>query len=99
MIRDLSVSEIFNTWKYVDDITVSETIPIEQQRKTQTAVDQVHDWSKDNLFQLNCDKTEELTIYVNPQRPPFPRACINGVPIELVQRANLLGLTINSNLT
>lgn len=84
MISDLSVSEIFNTWKYVDDITVSETIPIEQQRKTQTAVDQVHDWSKDNLFQLNCDKTEELTIYFNPQRPPFPRACVNGVPIELV---------------
>ena len=99
MISDLSVSEIFNTWKYVDDITVSETIPIEQQRKTQTAVDQVHDWSKDNLFQLNCDKTEELTIYFNPQRPPFPRARVNGVPIELVQRANLLGLTINSNLT
>ena len=51
------------------------------------------------LFHLNCDKTRELTICFNPQRPPFPRACINVVPIEFEQHAKLLGLTFNSSLT
>ena len=82
MINDLSVSKIFSMWKYVDDTTVSETVPIGQQSKARKAVDQKHDWSKDNLFQLNCDKTKELTICFNPQRPPFPRSCISGVPRE-----------------
>ena len=51
------------------------------------------------LFHLNCDKTRELTICFNPQRPPFPRARINVVPIEFEQHAKILGLTFNSSLT
>ena len=35
MINDLTVPSIFNMWKYVDDTTVSESIPKGHQRKSQ----------------------------------------------------------------
>ena len=38
MISDLTVPSIFNMWKYVDDATVSESIPKGQQSKSQEAV-------------------------------------------------------------
>ena len=62
---DLSVSSVLEMWKYVDDTTVSECIPKGQCSKVQVAVDQVIDWSEKNLFQLNGDKTKELTITYN----------------------------------
>ena len=43
MIDDLSVSSVFEMWKYVDDTTVSECIPKGQSSKAQVAVDQVID--------------------------------------------------------
>ena len=62
MINDLSVASIFNMWKYVDDTAVYETIPKGQQSKSQKAVDAIYYWSKENMFQLNGDKTKKLTI-------------------------------------
>ena len=46
MIDDLSVSSLFEMWKYVDDTTFSECIPKGQCSKAQVAADQVIDWSK-----------------------------------------------------
>ena len=50
MINDLTVPSIFNMWKYVDDTTVSESIPKGQQSKSQEAIDAIYDWSKENSF-------------------------------------------------
>ena len=92
MINDLSVPSIFNT-------TVSETIPKGQQSKAQDLVDLIHDRSNTNMFEINCDKTKELTISFSRQRPLFPRACIDGNSIESVKCAKLLGVMLNVNLT
>ena len=99
MTDDLSVSSVFEMWKYVDDTTVSECIPKGQCSVAQVAVDQVIDWSEKNLFQLNGDKTKELTITLSHNSSKFPRALIDGLPIESVERTKLLGVTINSSLT
>ena len=99
MTDDLSVSSVFEMWKYVDDTTVSECIPKGQCSVAQVAVDQVIDWSEKNLFQLNGDKTKELTITLSHNSLKFPRALIDGLPIESVERTKLLGVTINSSLT
>ena len=69
--------------KYVDD--TSETIPKGQQSKAQDLVDIIHEWSKTNPFEINCDKTKELNISFSHQRPLFPRACIDGNSMESVQ--------------
>ena len=98
MINDLSVPNIFNMWKYVDDTTVSETIPKGQQSKAQDFVDLIHDWSKTNLFEVNCDKAKELAISFSRQCPRFQRAYIDGNPIESVQCAKLLGVMMNSRI-
>ena len=83
----------------MDDTTVSECIPKGQCSKAQDAVDQVIDWSKKNLFQLNGDKTKEQTITFSHNSSQFPRALIDGLPIESVDKTKLLGVTINSSLT
>ena len=51
------------------------------------------------MFEINCDKTNELNISFSRQRPLFPRACIDANSIESVQWAKLLGVLINGNLT
>ena len=62
-------------------------------------MDLIHDWSKTNLFEINCDKTNELNTTFSRRSPLFLRACIDGSAIESVQCARLLGVTINVNLT
>ena len=64
----------FQHAEIVDDTTVSETIPKGQQSKAQDLVDLIHDRSKTNLFEVNCDKTKKLTISFSRQCPLFPRA-------------------------
>ena len=83
----------------MDDTKVSECIPKGQFSKAQVAVDQVIDWSKKNLLQLNGDKTEELTITFSHNSSKFPWALIDGLPIESVDKTKLLEVTINSSLT
>ena len=75
----MSVPSIFKMWKYVDDTTVSETIPKGQQSKAQDLVDLIHDWSKTNLYEINCDKTKELNISFSRQRPLFPRHVLTEI--------------------
>ena len=99
MINDLTVPSIFNMWKYVDDTTVSENIPKGQQSKSQEAVDAIYDWSKENLFQLNGEKTKELVTSFSRDSPQLRRVCIDGTPIKTIQSTKLLGLTINDTLT
>jgi len=63
MISDLNISSnIFATWKYVDDTTISEIIPRGKSSEAQSAVDAVSSWSRDNLFQLSTDKCKEIRI-------------------------------------
>ena len=99
MINDLTVPSIFDMWKYVDDTMVSENTPKGQQSKSQEAVDAIYDWSKENLFQLNGEKTKELVISFSRDSPQFPGICIDGTPIKTIQSTKLLGLIINNTLT
>ena len=83
---------------YLDDTTVSENIPKGQQSKSQEAVDAIYDWSKENLFQLNGEKTKELVISFSRDSPQLPGICIDGTPIKTIQSTKLLGLTIIRDL-
>ena len=93
MIDDLSVSSVFEMWKYVDDTTVSECIPKGQCSKAAVVVDQVIDWSEKNLFQLNGDKTKKLTITFSHNSSKFPRALIDDLYLSSqLKRQSCLGL-------
>ena len=78
-------------WKYVDDTIVSETI---LKGSTQSKSQEAHDWSKENKFQLNDDKTKQLTISLG-RDPSLPSTVnIDGIPMKAIQSTKLLGLTI-----
>ena len=78
----------------MDVTTVSECIPKGQCSKAQDAVDQVIDWSKKNLFQLNGDKTKELTITSGRNSSQFPRPLIDGLPFSPLTRQSFSGLCL-----
>ena len=60
MINDLKVDA--PTWKYVDDTTISQTIPRGSLGDVQCVVTVVDTWSQSQLTQLNADKCKWLII-------------------------------------
>ena len=98
IINDLNIRNA-SLWKYVDDTTVSETIPKGAVSYAQLVVDEVVEWSRLNWFQLNTDKCKELRISFAKNKPDLPplMACANA--LEVVDSAKLLGVTITCNLT
>ena len=60
MINDLKIDAL--TWRYVDDTTISQTIPRGSLGDVQHAVTAVEDWSRSQRMQLNADKCKEMVI-------------------------------------
>ena len=97
MINDLktcSSDEI----KFVDDLTVSETVAKSSSSNMQHVVSEIEEWSESNLFKLNENKCKEMQVDFARNRNRYPPIEINGKPLEVVEEAKLLGLTIASNL-
>ena len=86
-------------WKYVDDTTLSEKVPKGQQSRAQEAVDHVSNWSVENLFQLNLEKTKELTISFRRSPENFDPVTVDGTQIQATTYSKLRGLIINNTLT
>lgn len=86
-------------WKHVDDTTLSDKVPKGQQSRAREAVDHVSNRSAENLFQLNLEKTKELTISF--RRPPehYNPVIVDGTQIQATTSSKLLGLIINNTLT
>jgi hypothetical protein len=59
MINDLRPTTAQN-WKYIDDTTISETIPRNGSSNIQHAANEVQSWSVANRLQLNRSKCKEL---------------------------------------
>jgi hypothetical protein len=49
-------------WKFVDDLTLSETISKNQLSQIQTSVNKIQAWSQSNLAELNEEKCKEIQI-------------------------------------
>ena len=58
----------------------------------------VRQWSYNNLFRLHDDKCKELRIDFKKNNSIFPPIYVNRKPLEVVEEAKLLGLTITSDL-
>ena len=98
MINELDVPGT-NLWKYVDDTTISETISKNQASHIQAAVDSLASHATADKFQLNETKCKELLINFNSKNPTsFDPVVVNGMPIDLVNSAKILGLNISNDL-
>ena len=98
MINELDVPGT-DLWKYVDDTTISETISKNQDSHIQAAVDTLASRATEDKFQLNETKCKELLINFNTNNPTsFDPVVVNGMPIDLVTSAKILGLNISNDL-
>ena len=89
MINELDVLGT-DLWKYVDNTTISETISKNQASHIQAAVD---------TLASGATKCKELLINFNSKNPTsFDPVVVNGMPIDLVTSAKILGLNISNDL-
>ena len=99
MINDLELrSTKMNHWKYVDDITLSESLSINEISTLQLELDAIQSWAVQNDMKLNGKKCKEMLISFLYDQPDIPRLCIDGLPLELVHTFKVLGLTLNDKL-
>ena len=76
MIKDLktvSQRQRSNNWKYVDYITLSEIVPVQETLILQNKLDLIGVWAKANNMILNPKGCKEIIISFrrNIQHPPF----------------------------
>lgn len=98
MINDLRVSA-FQTWKYVDDNTVTKGMPQGQPSDIQSAVHAVENWSYHHKKTLNADECKVMNIDIKQNRHAFLPVIIDEKELSVVNSAKILGVTLSSDLT
>ena len=98
MINDLSVKDVNDLWKYVDDSSLSESVCRDGSSNLQKYVDEFNQKSTADGFQINESKCKEFCISFAPTTREFQPITINGKIVERVTSVKLLGLTISNNL-
>ena len=72
MINDLNTTSVNDEIKFVDDLTVSESVPKFALSQIQDSVTEIQDWSESNHFRLHEKKCKELRIDFKKHRSVFP---------------------------
>ena len=96
LIDDLNT--IMATFKFVDDVTLTELIGQSNISRMQLAADQVADWSRRNFMNINTKKTKEMLFGRITENPP-PKVTFNTGAVDRVTSFKLLGLIITDNLS
>ena len=97
MINDL-LTDWNNRWKYVDDSTITESITPDTNSILQELVDTIYNWTIVNNMKLNISKCKELIIDFAKDKQEFPPLIINGVAVDRVSSARVLGLIVQDNM-
>ena len=79
-------------WKFADDTTVSQMVPISGKSSLREAVNEISSWSHNNLFQLNPTKCKELVVCFKKIPRSDGPIKIDGVECENVSSAKVQGL-------
>ena len=97
MINNL-LSEWPDRWKYVDDCTLTESIPPHCNRDLQDLMDYIYNWTIANNMKLNVDKCKEMIINFSKEKRNFTPLLINDVPVKRVESTRILGTTFQDNM-
>ncbi len=95
LINDLSSQ--CGMHKFVDDVTLSEVINKYDNSNMCAHLNNVVEWSENNLMNINIAKTKEMLIGRIKNEPP-PKILLCGNVIERVSSFRLLGVQIDNNL-
>jgi len=96
LINDLTTAAA-RLHKYVDDVTMSETLTRNQPSNMQLTLNQLLEWSTMNLMNINSMKTKEMLLGSLNSSPP-PTLYIVDHPVERVTSFKLLGVTVTDSL-
>ena len=96
IINDLTT--MMATFKFVDDVTLTEIVDQSNTSQMQLAADQIAEWSNNNFMNINNKKTKEMLIGRIAKNPP-PHIVFKAVAVDRVTSFKLLGLTITDNLS
>ena len=100
MLNDLGLSTQLgcNRWKYVDDITVSDTLLRGQSSCLQSDLDRIHQWAVDNNMRLSTSNCKIMRMCFFREQSVLPVFTINGKPLDSVSSHKVLDLTLQSDL-
>ena len=98
-MKDMELQDGTLTHKYIDDITISESISWSNVSVLQTAVDKVKDWSDKNNMKLNESKTKEMLISFKQNLALVPPLMINSNAVERVHTFKILGVLLSDDLS
>jgi len=96
LINDLTAGCLLH--KFMDDTTLSEVIPKGGSSSMLSILTDVVNWSKDNLMNINWNKTKEMRIGSNMANILDDVLCYNDTQIKQVCSFKLLGIVIDHNL-
>ena len=97
-INDLKFPNNILSIKYIDDTSVANASKDPEAQTTQNSANHFSQWSNDNNMKNNARKTKEMIYCFAKEEPNFEPICINGVDIERVKVAKLLGVMISDDL-
>ena len=97
MINDLDIPNS-QLWRYVDDMSMAETILKRGSSTIQNDVDDLINQSVVNKFQMNEGKCKEMRIGFSKLTTHFEPIKIHNNPLELVKCAKILSLTVSKDL-
>jgi hypothetical protein len=84
--------------KYADDLTVLHFIRNPSEDRLEEEWKNIKDWCGTTQLHINPKKTKILDIITSKRMPECARVSDNGVFIETVQTARILGVTFSSDL-
>jgi hypothetical protein len=93
-----SLRTINDTYKFVDDVTLTEVITPSADSQMQLAVNQVVAWSQSNFMNISTKKTKEMLLGPVTSHPLTNIAINKGIIVEQVSSFKLLGVVITNNL-
>ena len=96
MINDLGFCTQLgcNRWKYVDDITLPDTLLRGPSSCLQSDLGRIHQWAVDNNMRLNPSKCKIMRMCFFREQPVLPVFTIDGKPLGSVFPHKVLGLTL-----
>ena len=95
LINDLMLN--VPTHKYVDDVTLSEVLARDEQSQMHNILDDLLEWSRQNMMNVNCKKTKEMLIGTIDGNS-ISLLQVNDQPIERVKSYKLLGVKVTDSL-
>ena len=89
-------------FKYVDDSTLFEICNTNEISEIQESIDKAAYWTSMNCLKINSKKSKEMSISFTQDvnfKKCVPNITIEGIPVEVVKHAKLLGVILSDDLT